>query len=135
MRTIFAPFGGCTLNSFLIWNDACFGWTVFEAAPSNAWTETTMAAPASRKAKKKGLPGTSGKFITFIPVGLQRGCTNGATLKRIVATTDRRFRELPSSEAAFAQDEHARSQVREKYISHGAGPVNRVLHTANQRRL
>jgi hypothetical protein len=44
--------------------------------------------------------------------------------KEISATTDRRFGELPSSEAAFAKNEHARPvNPGEVYINHGGCPV------------
>src|SRR5580658_3888381 len=65
MRTRLAPFAGCTLNSFLIWNDACFGCTRFETSPPTMRMETPIATPATRKRRKIGLLRTLGKFIHF----------------------------------------------------------------------
>jgi hypothetical protein len=55
MRTVLAPFGTWTLNSFLTWNDACFGCAGLETSPPNAGIEIAIETLAATKLKKMGL--------------------------------------------------------------------------------
>jgi hypothetical protein len=91
MRTVLAPFGTCTLNSFVTWNDACFGCGGLETSPPNAPTEIPVARLAATNLKKMALIRTCRECMASFLVQIGAPTTNVSNVgKEIGATTDRR---------------------------------------------
>src|SRR5271156_1601246 len=91
MRTVLAPFGTCTLNSFLTWNDACFGCAGLATSLPNTLTVIAIAMLAAKTLKKRGLIRICREsMVSFL---VQTGCTDDGSdscCKRNCAPTERR---------------------------------------------